>query len=101
MSGEVLDDYGNPLYSTEQQTVGNTLTTVADQNFLDANNPAGNTSNNYVQPGAYTMDASGKKVSDIYSGLKQLVSDNKGWITAAGALGSVFSRDPSADKKTG
>jgi len=35
------------------------------------------------------------------SGLKQLVTDNKGWLAAAGALGSVYGGGSSADKKTG
>jgi len=35
------------------------------------------------------------------AGLKQFVTDNKGWLAAAGALGSVYSGGSGADKKTG
>lgn len=42
--------------------------------------------------------------NDLTSGLgalKQFVSDNKGWLAAAGALGSVYGGGSTADKKTG
>jgi hypothetical protein len=50
---------------------------------------------------AYT-DAGGKLPSGFnLSDLKQFVTDNKGWITAAGAIGSAFGGGSNADKKTG
>lgn len=36
-----------------------------------------------------------------FNGLKQFVTDNKGWLTAAGALGTAFGGGANADKRTG
>jgi len=99
MSGEVYDDYGNVL------DMGNSSgfnTTATDQAVLDANNPVGNTSQNYVQPGAYTMDANGVKtpVSDL-SGLAKFISDNKGLALGAGAIAGLMGANNPAYGKTG
>jgi hypothetical protein len=50
---------------------------------------------------AYT-DAGGKLPSRFgLSDLKQFATDNKSWLAAAGALGSVYGGGTNADKKTG
>lgn len=67
---------------------------LSDDNsdFIALNNPAGNTSQNYVDPGAYSVDASGK-----YTGLtnlaniKKFVSDNKEMFGLAGAVAGMMS----------
>lgn len=55
-----------------------------------ANDIVGNTSNNYVMPGAYTMDASGVKtdLSGLGNTLKNLFTDSKGNLNMQ-ALGAV------------
>ena len=40
-------------------------------------------------------------VNNASGGLKQFLTDNRGWIAAAGALGSAYSNTTNADKKTG
>ena len=95
MSGEVLDDYGQPL---DMGTNTSNLSTVStpDLRYLinadsgGANDIVGNTSNKYVQPGAYTMDASGVKtdLSGIGNTLKNLFTDSKGNLNLQ-ALGAV------------
>jgi len=68
------------------------------------NEPVGNTSNNYVQPGAYTVDASGVRtdltgLSGLANTLKNFATDNKGLITAGGALlGLMGGNDPKYGK---
>ena len=55
------------------------------------NNPAGNVSNNYVQPNPYTMDASGK-ISGLTSldSVKQFIADNKALMGLAGAAAGLM-----------
>jgi uncharacterized protein (DUF433 family) len=70
------------------------------------NSPAGNTSNNYVMPGAYTMDASGVKtdlsgLSGLYNTLKNFATDNKGLITAGGAVLGALGGNSSQTTPTG
>ena len=80
-----------------------TYTDSMSQDEYDAyNSPAGNTSNNYVQPGAYTMDANGVKtpVSDL-SGLSKFLSENKGLALAGGALAGIMGANNPAYGKTG
>lgn len=80
-----------------------TYTDTMSQAEYDAyNSPAGNTSNNYVQPGAYTMDANGVKtpVSDL-SGLSKFLSENKGLALAGGALAGLMGAGDSKYGKTG
>jgi len=67
---------------------------LSDDNsdFIALNNPAGNTSQNYVDPGAYSVDASGK-----YTGLtnldsvKNFVANNKEMFGLAGAVAGMMS----------
>jgi uncharacterized protein (DUF433 family) len=64
------------------------------------NNPAGNTSQNYTMPGAYTVDASGNKTTTPdYAGFQKFLTDNKSLITAGGAaLGLMGGNDPKYGK---
>lgn len=64
------------------------------------NNPAGNTSQNYTMPGAYTVDASGNKTTTPdYAGFQKFLNDNKSLITAGGAaLGLMGGNDPKYGK---
>lgn len=66
------------------------------------NDPVGNTSNNYVMPGAYTMDANGVKtpVSDL-SSLSKFLADNKGLVLGGGALAGLMGANNTKYGKTG
>jgi hypothetical protein len=80
------------------------LTRYSTDDFETINNPAGNTSQNYVTPGAYTMDASGVRtdltgLSGLANTIKNFATDNKGLITAGGALlGLMGGNDPKYGK---
>jgi len=100
MSGEVYDDYGNVL-DMGNSSGFNTIATPDPRYALNGdtggtNDPVGNTSNNYVQPNAYTVDASGNKTAvNSLAGLQKFLSDNKGLITAGGAaLGLMGGNNP-------
>jgi hypothetical protein len=78
---------------------------VANTDYLtlesDAfNTPAGDTSQNYKMPGAYTVDASGNKTSmPDFAGFQKFLTDNKSLITAGGAaLGLMGGNDPKYGK---
>jgi hypothetical protein len=74
--------------------------TATSQDFIDLNNPAGDTSNNYTIPGSYTVDASGNKTTTPdYAGFQKFLSDNKSLITAGGAaLGLMGGNNPKYGK---
>jgi hypothetical protein len=99
-------ELGSTALTQSQDNSGNTLalngstilgTTGANQDFINLNNPAGNTSNNYVQPDPYT--SSGFKPITGLDQLKQFVSDNKELFALGGAGLSLLS--DSTGQKTG
>lgn len=76
-----------------------------DYNALESeafNSPAGNTSDNYVMPGAYTMDANGvtTPISSL-AGLTKFLTDNKGLLTAGGAALGAFGANSAKSTPTG
>jgi len=79
MSGEVLDDYGNPLnMSTNVSTVSTPdLRYLINADTGGDNAPVGNTSNNYVMPGAYT----GTGLTNTYENPSALLNTVKGLFT--------------------
>jgi len=92
MSGEVLDDYGNPL------NMGSNVSTVSTPNYYSLNAdaggdnaPVGNTSNNYVMPGAYTgtgLTTTYENPSALLNTVKGLFTDKNGNLNLQ-ALGAV------------
>jgi len=106
--GEVIipGELGSNAITSAADNSGNTLalngstilgTNGANQDFINLNNPAGNTSNNYVQPDPYT--SSGFKPITGLDQLKQFVTDNKELFALGGAGLSLLSG--SAGQKTG
>ena len=72
----------------------------------DFNNPAGNTSNNYVMPGAYTVDANGVRtdltgLSGLANSAKNFLADNRGLVLAGGALAGLMGAGDTKYGKTG
>jgi hypothetical protein len=92
MSGEVLDDYGQPL---DMGTNNSNVSTVStpDLRYLinDDNAPVGNTSNNYVMPGSYTgtgLTNTFEPSNALLSTVKSLFTDKNGNLNMQ-ALGAV------------
>jgi hypothetical protein len=70
------------------------------------NNPAGNTSDNYSMPGAYTVDANGVRtnltgLSGLANAAKNFLTDNRGLVLAGGALAGLMGAGDTKYGKTG
>ena len=97
MSGIYGEEYGETIIPGE---LGSTNTTAAADNSGNTVANVGGLTEHVFDP-TYGGTLSNTNANNIYSGLKQLVTDNKGWLAAAGALGSVYGGGSTADKKTG
>lgn len=97
MSGIYGEEYGETIIPGE---LGSTNTTAAADNSGNTVANVGGLTEQVFDP-TYGGTLSKPTASNGYAGLKQLVSDNKGWLAAAGALGSVYGGGSTADKKTG
>ena len=70
-------------------------------NVLGSTNATANADNSGNTRALTLADTAGFPKGYGLSDLKKTITDNKGWIAAAGALGSVYGGGSGADKKTG
>lgn len=91
------EEYGETIIPGE---FGSTDATAAADNSGNTVANVGGLTENVFDP-TYGGTLSTPTNSSGLAGLKQFVTDNKGWLAAAGALGSVYSGGSGADKKTG